>query len=183
VAQADGYSDTLPAGFVVATDPVAGTILAPGDTVTVIVASGPFPVHVPSVVGRLLPEAQATLNAAGFHDIQVQYRDDTRPRDTVLEQTPPANTGLTTASDQQITLVLSNGPALPMPDLVNQNCQAAFAQLQGMGLSPTANGVPGPPPDPTWIVTAQSVGPGEGLTPGQPVNLTCGPQEPPPPPP
>jgi serine/threonine-protein kinase len=172
VEQVDGHSDTLPVGYVAGTDPPAGTQLAPGSPVKVIVVRGAFPVHVPDVVGQLLPEAENRLRAAGFTEIEVQQRDDDKPKDTVLDQTPAANTGLATAAGQKVVLIVAKGPALPMPNLVGQNCQSAASHLVGMGINVSTPGVA----DPLRIVhhvQAQSVAEGAALTPGQTVELTC----------
>ncbi len=174
--ETDGFSDTLPVGYVVGTVPPAGELLAPGEVVTVIVVRGPFPVHVPPVVGQMLEDAKSALRNAGFAEsnIILEYRDDeSTPKDTVLQQTPDGGTGLPTAEGQQVTLVLSKGPALPMPDLVNRNCQDAASELQALGVNVSTPGVA----DPLRLLTsvkAQSVPPNEALTPGQTVELTCG---------
>ncbi|HEY7222450.1 MAG TPA: PASTA domain-containing protein [Micromonosporaceae bacterium] len=180
VDQVDGYSDTLPKGYVAGTKPVAGEILAPGQTVTVTVVKGPFPVHVPEVVTKLLGDAENDLHAAGFTDIVVQNRDSDQPKDTVLEQTPDGNTGLASASGQTVTLVVSNGPALPMPNFVGlTTCQIAVGQLQAMGMIVATAPLPPEQLPGDWTVTAQSPGAGQALTPGQTIDLTCAPPPPP----
>jgi eukaryotic-like serine/threonine-protein kinase len=172
VEQVDGHSDTLTAGYVVGTDPPAGTQLAPNSVVKIIVARGAFPVHVPDVVGRKLDDAQNQLRAAGFTEIEVQHKDDQNPKDTVLEMTPAGGTGLPTAAGTKVVLVVSNGPALPMPDLVGQNCHTAAEQLKGMGINVSTPDVPDPI-RPGYHVETQSVKEGDPLTLGQTVELRC----------
>jgi len=172
VEQVDGFSDTLPVGYVAGTDPAPGTQLPPNSSVKVIVVRGAFPVHVPDVVGRLLAEAEAELRAGGFTQIEVQHKDEDKPKDTVLEQTPPAGTGLPTAANQKVVLVVSNGPALPMPNLVGQNCQSAADQLIGMGVNVSTPGV-ADPFRPVFHVETQGVKEGDPLTAGQTVELSC----------
>jgi serine/threonine-protein kinase len=175
VEKVDGFSDTLPVGYVVGTDPDKGTKLQPGSTVKIIVVKGSFPVHVPTVVGRPLAEAQSQLQAAGFTNIEVQQRDDpSKPKDTVLDQTPAGGEGLPTAANQKVVLVVAKGPALPMPNEVGQNCQTAANELQGMGINVSTPGVA----DPFRVLTnvkAQSIKEGDPLTPGQTVELSCSP--------
>jgi serine/threonine-protein kinase len=169
----DGYSDTLEVGYVVGTDPAAGTQLKPGASVKIIVVKGAFPVHVPNVVSRTLTEAQDQLRQAGFTSVEVQQRDDpTKPKDTVLDQSPVANQGLPTAANQKVVLIVSNGPALKMPNLVGQNCNNAANQLTGMGVNPSTPGVVDPL-RPAFHVQAQGVKEGDPLTPGQTVELSC----------
>jgi serine/threonine-protein kinase len=142
VEKADGYSDTLPVGYVVSTEPPAGTVLPPGSTVRVVVVTGPFPVHVPSVVGRLLTDAENQLRQSGFNDIDVLRAEGDEPRDTVLQQTPEGGTGLPAATGQKVTLIVSNGPALAMPNVTNPSltCKEAQELLQGMGLQVEVEG-------------------------------------------
>ncbi len=176
VEQVDGFSDTLPAGYVAGTEPAPGTILAPGGIVRVIVVTGPFPVHVPSVVGQQLGAAQNQLRAAGFTNIVVEHRDDDKPKDQVLEQIPEGGKGMTSAEGQQVTLWVSNGPKQPMPDLVGRNCRDAVQQLLAMTdlhLNVSTPGVAEPLRVATSVKT-QSVPAGDPLTVGQTVELACG---------
>jgi serine/threonine-protein kinase len=142
----------------------------------IIVVRGAFPVHVPDVVGRLFNDAENQLRAAGFTQIEVQQspKDDQKPKDTVLEQTPAAGTGLETAANTKVVLVVSKGPALAMPNLEGQNCHTASEQLKAMGVNVSTPGVA----DlfrPAYHVQAQGVKEGDPLTPGQTVELTCAP--------
>jgi serine/threonine-protein kinase len=62
----EDYSDTIEAGMVIGTDPVAGT-LAPRDSeVGVIVSLGPPLVQVPNVTGMSVEAASDALSAAGL---------------------------------------------------------------------------------------------------------------------
>jgi len=71
-----------------------------------------------------------------------------------------------------VVLVVSNGPALKMPQLVNANCKAAVDALRGMQLVPNVN-----LPEPLWpafTVKAQSVKDGDPVQAGQRIDLACG---------
>lgn len=169
----NGYSDTLPVGYVVGTDPAAGELLPPDTVVKVFVARGPFPVHVPTVVGQQLPEAESQIKAAGF-PVEVTRRDDeSKPRDFVLEQDPPGGTGMATAQGATVKLVVANGPpGPPMPSVLNVRCSDAINHLRGLGYQVNANG--NPIEQFIWTVQAQSPEPGQPAPPGQAVNLQCG---------
>jgi serine/threonine-protein kinase len=170
VQTVDGFSDTLPPGYVVATDPEPGTLLKPNSPVKVVVARGPYPVHVPTVLGMKLSDATALLNSAGFTSIDVQHRDDAKPKDTVLEQNPNGGDGMASAAGQKVTIIVSNGPAAgPMPSVVGQTCKAASDLLTGMKLVVTMSG----PADHT--VTAQSIPANQAVKAGDAVTLTCAP--------
>jgi serine/threonine-protein kinase len=100
VARVDDYSDTVPAGSVIGTDPPAGQ-LAPRDSqVTVHVSKGPQPIAVPDVVGASVEQASQTLQANGLvADVQ-----NFAPGRTVKSQTPPAGTQVNKGT--KVTLVL-----------------------------------------------------------------------------
>jgi len=171
VEQVDGFSDDLPVNYVVATEPPPGTALAPGQTVRVVVARGPYPVHVPPVVGRSLSDAQNQLRAAGFTQITVEHRDSDAPRNQVIDQNPPGGAGLITPDGQVVTLIVSNGPREPMPDVVGRSCQEAVAELTGLGLRVDVDG--GPFDRQFGKVTAQDPAPNTEVQPEQQVRITC----------
>ncbi|NUQ89366.1 MAG: serine/threonine protein kinase [Glycomyces artemisiae] len=60
------HSDTIPEGSVIEQSPGADAPAGPGDTVDLVVSSGPEPVEVPDVVGMDVEEAKDTLEALGF---------------------------------------------------------------------------------------------------------------------
>jgi serine/threonine-protein kinase len=172
VQPVNGFSDTLPKDYVVSTDPPAGTPLKPGSLVKVTLAEGPYPVHVPAVVGQQLDQAQAALQAAGF-TVTVNRKDDpSRPANQVLDQNPEGNTGMASASGVAVTITVANGPAVgAMPTVMGQPCPAATAQLTALGLQVTVNG--SDQEKALGTVHAQSPDPNTPLTAGQPVTITC----------
>jgi serine/threonine protein kinase/beta-lactam-binding protein with PASTA domain len=63
------YSDSVPSGAVVRTEPSAGTPLQPGGSVTLVVSRGEEPqrqVRVPFVIGKTFDEAQEILSEVGL---------------------------------------------------------------------------------------------------------------------
>jgi serine/threonine-protein kinase len=128
------YSDTVPQGSVISTDPKTGTPLKPGSTVTVVVSKGKAPITVPDLSGKNINDARAQLAALGLTAVE-QYKQNDAPADTVIGQTPKAGTGV--AKDAEIKLDVSQGPpAVTVPDLTNQPCQQAAQTLQQMSLQP-----------------------------------------------
>jgi eukaryotic-like serine/threonine-protein kinase len=68
VTPVDTPSDTVPAGTVIGTDPAAGTPIAKGSQVRVLLSTGPNLVDVPSVVGQPKAAAeQLLLTTLGFN--------------------------------------------------------------------------------------------------------------------
>jgi serine/threonine-protein kinase len=96
----DDFSDTVPAGTVIGTDPPAGQ-LAPRDSQVVVhVSKGPQPVAVPNVVGASVEQASQELQASGLQaDVQ-----NFAPGRTVKSQTPPAGTQVNKGT--KVTLAL-----------------------------------------------------------------------------
>ena len=66
VAFQDEPSDEVEAGRVIRTNPAQGTNVEEGETVTVIVSSGPSALPVPDVLGETDADATAILQEAGF---------------------------------------------------------------------------------------------------------------------
>jgi eukaryotic-like serine/threonine-protein kinase len=96
----DDFSETVPAGQVVGTDPPAGQ-LAPRDSQVVVhVSKGPQPVAVPNVVGVSVEQASQALQAAGLvADVQ-----NFAPGRTVQSQAPTAGTQVNKGTKVTLTL-------------------------------------------------------------------------------
>jgi serine/threonine-protein kinase len=126
------YSDTVPEGSVISTNPAKGTELKRGDTVTVVVSKGRAPIQVPNLVGMNVNDARNQLQSLGLTAVE-RYKDSDQPQDQVIAQTPKAGSGV--ANDAEITLDVSKGPPqVTVPDVSNQQCQQAQQTLQGLGL-------------------------------------------------
>ncbi|HYV59329.1 MAG TPA: PASTA domain-containing protein, partial [Acidimicrobiia bacterium] len=99
-SRVDDFSDTVPAGTVIGTDPPAGQ-LAPRDSQVVVhVSKGPQPVAVPNVVGASVEQASQALQASGLQaDVQ-----NFAPGRTVKSQNPPAGTQVNRGT--KVTLAL-----------------------------------------------------------------------------
>jgi eukaryotic-like serine/threonine-protein kinase len=65
-ARQDAFSDTVPAGTVIGTEPAAGKEVPRDSTVTIIVSKGPEPVQVPNLVGKTVEVASQTLRDLGL---------------------------------------------------------------------------------------------------------------------
>jgi beta-lactam-binding protein with PASTA domain len=160
------YSDTVPEGSVISTDPKAGTQLRRGDTVTVVVSRGKAPIELPDVVGKNVNDVRGQLQGLGL-SVNEQYKDSDRPADTVIAQNPKPGTGM--AKDDTVTLDVSKGPpAVAVPDVTNQPCQQAQQVLQQKGLQAQLNF------NPNGFVRSMNPGPGTQVPPGSTVvQLTC----------
>ncbi len=64
--QQPDHNSQQPPGTVTSQQPAAGTVLQPGETITVGVSTGPQMVNVPNVIGQSVQQATQQLQAAGF---------------------------------------------------------------------------------------------------------------------
>jgi serine/threonine-protein kinase len=119
-------SETVPVDRVISTDPEAGAIVQPGETIVVVVSSGKEQVAVPNMLGQTRIEANTTLQAAELVLGLVTSEPSDQPAGTVIRSLPTA--GVKVGKGSQVDLVLSNGPT-PSP-------------------SPTPTPVPTPSPTP-----------------------------------
>jgi serine/threonine-protein kinase len=173
VQTTDGFSDTLPVGYVAGTDPPAGTPTKPNSVLKVFVVKGPYPVHVPSVVALQRADAENQLRAQGFQ-VEVKVRDDqTQPKDKVLDQDPPGGQGVTTTQGVKVTITVASGPpGTAMLAVVGAPCQQAVATLQGAGIQVDVGG--DPISQQFGTVKQQSPNPGENVATGAHASITCG---------
>jgi beta-lactam-binding protein with PASTA domain len=172
VQQADGYSDTLPVGYVAGTDPPAGTPSKPNSVLKVYVVRGPYPVHVPNVLTLQRSDAENQLRAAGFQ-VDVKVKDDQgQPKDKVLDQDPPGGQGIASAQGVKVTITVASGPpGTAMLGVVGAGCQAAIQTLQAAGIPVDVAG--DPISQQIGKVHDQAPNPGENVAPGAHARITC----------
>lgn len=102
------YSDTVPAGVAIRSDPAAGTRLEPGSVVVVYLSQGPQSFAVPAITGKTRDEALQALADAGLSAGAVTEAYDAKaPAGTVLSQGRPSGAAL--ARGTGIDFVVSKG--------------------------------------------------------------------------
>jgi eukaryotic-like serine/threonine-protein kinase len=159
------YSDTVPEGVVISSDPKADTALKPGATVTVVVSKGRAPITVPDLTGKNINDVRAELQQLGLTAVE-QYKDSDQPADQVIGQSPKAGAGV--EKDAEIKLDVSKGPPLvTVPDLTNQPCPQAQQTLQGMNLRVRVDF------NPNGLVRSQQPGPNTPVPPQTEVAIQC----------
>ncbi len=105
-------STTVPAGSVISQNPSAGTSVAAGSAVALIVSTGP--VAVPNVVNMTQAAATTAISFAGLAIGTItQQTNATVPSGSVISQNPTAGTSVVAGS--AVALVVSTGPATPPP--------------------------------------------------------------------
>jgi hypothetical protein len=91
-AIANATSATVLAGAVISQEPVAGSMVASGAAINLVVSSGPALVPVPYVIGKTAAAAAALLQNQGFSATIVRAFSNTVPDGVVMAQTPAAGT-------------------------------------------------------------------------------------------
>jgi eukaryotic-like serine/threonine-protein kinase len=125
------WSDTVPKGQVIRTDPAAGATLRPGTSVDVWVSKGRQPVQVADWTGKDADDAKAALEQAGLKvETDEQYDDDV-PAGRVISQSPDPGT---LYKGDTVTLLVSRGPHLvEVPSLRAWGQDAATKKLEELG--------------------------------------------------
>jgi beta-lactam-binding protein with PASTA domain/serine/threonine protein kinase len=126
------YSDEVPKGIVISSDPKSGGSLKRGETVTVTVSKGRAPITVPDLNGKNINEARSILQGLGLNVVE-QYKDSDQPADTVTGQSPKSGTGV--EKDSEVKLDVSKGPPqVVVPRVIDMPCEQARQTLEALGL-------------------------------------------------
>jgi serine/threonine-protein kinase len=116
-------------GRVISQDPQAGDLVAPDDTVDLVVSAGTPQVALPDVVGQSKDDAAAQLRGEGLR-VVLTPRDLDDPKDQVVEMQPPGGTEV--ADGSKVTLFWSDGPEL-VPDVVGRTEAEATRLIERAG--------------------------------------------------
>jgi serine/threonine-protein kinase len=123
------FSDTVPEGRVIGTDPGAGFSVNTGQTVKLIVSRGSNKVEVPSVIGLQDDTALARLQSADLAGTVVE-RDSEEPAGKVVAQSPTA--GRMVKPGTPVTIFVSTG-TISVPSVLGQERASAVTALKRAG--------------------------------------------------
>jgi serine/threonine-protein kinase len=175
VGTVTSVTSVKPAGQVLSTNPAVGLAVAKGASVDLTVSngSGALLVPLPSVVGKLLADAEATLTKAGFQvsvtTSSVAPTQDA-PANTVLSQNPSSATAPKGAT---IALTVVGTPTVSyVPTLVGQQSSQASALLSQAGLSLGSETQACSNSYGSGIIISSTPSAGQGATPGSAVGVT-----------
>ncbi|KUN86907.1 Stk1 family PASTA domain-containing Ser/Thr kinase [Streptomyces griseoruber] len=128
------YSDTVKRGTVISTDPEPGARIRKHDSVTLTVSDGPQTVKVPDVTGSRLDKAKELLTSDGLEPGQVtqEFSDDVI-KGFVISTSPEAGTKRRAGS--AVSIVVSKGAAIDVPDVTGEDLDDAKAELEEAGLT------------------------------------------------
>ncbi|GAA3489925.1 Stk1 family PASTA domain-containing Ser/Thr kinase [Streptomyces cremeus] len=126
------FSEDVPLGAVIGTDPRAGTGRSPDSAVALVVSKG-APVDMPTVTGRGVEEATSTLEGLGLKvEVAAEQINSPAPAGRVARQSVPAGTRL--GQGEKVTLTVSKGPRMiQVPDVTGKHADEATRVLTGAG--------------------------------------------------
>ncbi|WP_037623277.1 Stk1 family PASTA domain-containing Ser/Thr kinase [Streptomyces aureus] len=126
------FSEDVTKGFVIGTDPAAGTQRHSGSAIAIVVSKG-APVELPDVTGSSVEDATAQLEGAGLKvKIAPERVTSEFDKGQVAQQSPDA--GREAATGDTVTLTLSKGPEMvEVPDVVGDSVDDAKKALEDAG--------------------------------------------------
>jgi serine/threonine-protein kinase len=138
------YSDTVPSGDVIRSDPQASRVIDQGKGVSLVVSKGPAPVSLPGLRGTPASTAESHLRDAGLTVRTSKAYSTTIAAGDVISQSVAAGTSVPYGSS--IHLVVSKGPQyVTLPELDGDSPSQAEAALAHLGLLWTVKKFPGTP--------------------------------------
>ncbi|WP_280719507.1 Stk1 family PASTA domain-containing Ser/Thr kinase [Kitasatospora sp. MAP5-34] len=133
------FSESVPSGQVLATDPGVGQRMRKSDPVRVTLSKGPERIAVPNVVGQPLAQAQRALTGARLTPgTTTEEYSDTVPAGSVVGVTP--DVGQQLAPNAPVALVVSKG-MVPVPNVVGLSKDDATKALTDAGFKVQSNGL------------------------------------------
>lgn len=126
------FSQDVPRGFVIGTNPSAGTLRHSGSAIAIVVSKG-RPMELPDVTGSSAEDATTLLEGAGLKvKIAVERVHSEFDKGQVARQSPAA--GLKAATGDTVTLTLSKGPEMiEVPNVVGDSVDDATKTLENAG--------------------------------------------------
>ena len=123
-------SAKVASGLVIRTDPSAGRPVDRRSEVTLFVSSGAEQVVVPDVTGQDETSAVTALRGKGLSAV-VREKASMEPQGTVVSQSPAG--GVQVDQGTSVTLFVSNGKVLEVPDVTGLSQADAESQLEDAG--------------------------------------------------
>ena len=118
----------IPTGQIISQNPAGGSQLSKGSKVRITVSTGPEDVSVPDIKGLNVEDAKSTLEGQDLK-VQIQMVDSTKPEGTVISMPDTSNA----KAGDTITLQVSNGMLIAVPDLVRMTESDAKSALKQLG--------------------------------------------------
>ena len=156
--------DSVPRGFIISQNPVAGTKMSPGSAVDLVISTGPSLIEITDLSRKSLVDAIQILETLGLeYEFIEEYSEDVSVG-LVSHTTPEA--GEIVTPDQIVTIVVSLGIKLEVPEVEGLTYQEALDVLEEVGLLATVVG------DSNGRIVKQIPRKGEFVDPDTPIELT-----------
>ena len=156
--------DNVPIGFIISQNPMAGKKMGPGSTVDLVISSGPSLIELGDLSRKSVEDATQILETLGltFETLE-EYSEDIE-EGLVAGTFPEAGEIIT--PDDVITIIVSLGIKIEVPEVEGLTYQDAIDKLEEAGLVATISG------DTNGVVRKQLPRKGEFLEPEGVVELT-----------
>lgn len=128
------FSDTIPKGYIISINPIAGTKVARDSIIDATVSKGVAPIPLANYVGKSSDQALNELTAAGLKPVAKMTYSDTVAAGIVISQTPAGGANLDKGA--VVTLRVSQGPqTIIVPNVVGKTAAAAGKALEDAGFT------------------------------------------------
>ena len=156
--------DNVPIGFVISQNPIAGKKMGPRSTVDLVVSSGPSLIVLSDLSKKSVEDATQILETLGLEFETIEEFSEDIEEGLVSGTIPEA--GEIVTPDDIITVIVSLGIKIEVPEVEGLTYQDAINKLEEVGLVATISG------DTSGIVRKQLPRKGEFLEPEGVVELT-----------
>mgnify|MGYP000497059397 FL=1 len=156
--------DSIPRGFIISQNPVAGTKMSPGSSVDLVVSKGPSLIEIVDLSRKSLVDAIQILETLGLaYEFVEEYSEDVSVG--LVSHTLPA-AGEIITPEQIIKVIVSLGIKIEVPEVEGKSYEEALAILEEAGLVATVTG------DTSGKIVKQIPRGGELTDPKDPIELT-----------
>ncbi len=156
--------DNIPRGFIISQNPIAGTKMSPGSNVDLVISKGPSLIEISNLSRKSLVDAIQILETLGLeYEFIEEYSEDVSVG--LVSKTIP-EAGEIVTPDQVITIIVSLGIKIEVPEVEGLSYQEALDVLEEAGLLATIKG------DSNGRIVKQIPRGGEFADPETPIELT-----------
>ena len=156
--------ENIPIGFIISQNPLAGKKMGPGSTVDLVISAGPSLIELGDLSKKSLEDATQILETLGLEYETIEEFSEDIEEGLVAGTIPTA--GEVVIPDEIVTIIVSLGIRIEVPEVNGLNYQEAVNKLEELGLVPVVSG------DTNGIVRKQLPRSGEFLEPEGVVELT-----------
>ena len=129
------FSDEVPEGVVIKTDPTAGRMIQEGDTVNIYISSGKETISFADYHGKSFDETKEELEKAGFKSVEQKTTHDESEAGTIIDQDPEPENKVV-PEETTVTFTVSTGPEkISLIDLTDYNEKSLKDYAESTGLN------------------------------------------------